>query len=59
MNFSGIEMRMVCYAQELSPGFDIGVQWAVNSIETPCCSETIDSVWNRARFAESLEDELQ
>lgn len=59
MSFSGIEMRMIRYAQELSSEFDIGVQWAVDSIETPCCSETIDSVWNRAGFAETPEDKLQ
>lgn len=59
MSFSGIEMRMVRYAQELSSVFDIGVQWAVDSTETLYCSETIDSIWNKAGFAETLEDKLQ
>lgn len=44
MSFSGIKMRLVYYAQELSSVFDIGVQRAVDSTETPCCSETIDSI---------------
>lgn len=59
MSFSGIKMRLVYYAQELSSVFDIGVQREVDSTETPCCSETIDSIWNRVGFAETLEDKLQ
>lgn len=35
MSFSGIKMRLVYYAQELSSVFDIGVQRAVDSTETP------------------------